>query len=361
MSQFIPVAFARNQANGFSTELRRRVKQYFQENNLPKQGDWRVHMKAVLWVAAYLVPYFLILTLDMPLWTAWLLTVVMGVSMAAVGLNTMHDANHQTFAKNNRLNKLAGATLALFGGSPLNWRIQHNVLHHTFTNIPHKDEDISAGGLFKFTPSEKTRWFHRYQHLYAPFLYALMTLAWTMHKDFRQLVDYHRMGLLHRQRTTFARELTNNILIKLFYYSYIAMVPLWLLDITWWQWLIGYLTMHFVSGLLLALIFQSAHVVEETDKPMPVEGKVEDEWMVHQLRTTANFATKSRFWNWFSGGLNFQVEHHLFPNISHIHYPKLSKIVKECAQEFGVPYHEAPTFARAVSSHFRTLKQLGRS
>ena len=169
------------------------------------------------------------------------------------------------------------------------------------------------------------------------------------------------MGLIRRQNSTFVKEMSKTIGIKLFYFGYIMVIPLWIADISFGQWLLGFFIMHATAGLLLSLVFQSAHVVEETENPIPdQEGRLEDEFMIHQLRTTANFATNSRWFSWFAGGLNFQIEHHLFPNISHIHYPALSKIVKECTLEYNLPYHEFPTMLNAVTSHFRKLKAIGR-
>jgi linoleoyl-CoA desaturase len=346
----------------FSTELRKRVNNYFKEKNVSVYGNWRVYHKTVVWLVLYLTPLVIILTGIPGIWGSLLLVLLMGISMCGIGLNVMHDANHGNYSSKGWVNNLAGASLTLMGGNPLNWRIQHNVLHHTFTNVLHKDEDVGPRYVLKFSPSDKTRWFHRYQHIYAPFFYALMTLIWAFSKDFTQLQRYHKLGLVKQQRTSYRAELWRTIAIKVFYFGYILVLPMLVTDLLWWQWLIGFLTMHFTAGLLLALVFQSAHVVEQTEHPVPDTNlAMEDEWMVHQLRTTANFATKNKWFSWFAGGLNFQIEHHLFPNISHIHYPAISEIVKQCAHDFNLPYHDAPTFTAAVRSHFKTLKELGRA
>ena len=354
------IKFARAQANGFSRELRKRINSYLKENSLQKQGDWRVHIKTLVWFLLYLGPYVLLLSFGMSVWAQIPLVILMGIAMCGIGLNTMHDANHGTYSKKGWVNKLAGASLAFMGGNSFIWRTQHNVLHHCFTNIQDQDEDIKDRYVLKFCPDEKNRWFQRYQHIYSPFFYTLMTLVWAFHKDFVQLFRYRKMGLIKRQNASFRTELLKIIGIKIFYFSYILVVPVVVLGVPFLHWLIGFLIMHATAGLLLSLVFQSAHVVEETINPKPDHtGKLKDEWMIHQLRTTANFATKSRWFNWFAGGLNFQIEHHLFPNISHIHYPALSRIVKECTQEYNLPYHEFPTMFHAVNSHFRKLKTIG--
>ncbi|HKK88721.1 MAG TPA: acyl-CoA desaturase [Saprospiraceae bacterium] len=354
------IKFARVQPDGFSRELRKRINSYLREHNLKKQGGWQVYLKTLVWFTLYLGPYAILLTTSLSVWGQIAMVVLMGVAMCGIGLNTMHDANHGTYSDKGWVNKLAGASLAFMGGNPFIWRTQHNVLHHSFTNIQNQDEDIKGRYVLKFCPEDKSRWFHKFQHLYSPILYTLMTLIWAFHKDFVQLFRYRKMGLIERQKSSFRKELVKIIAIKIFYFGYMMVIPLVVIGIPFIQWLVGFLIMHATAGLLLSLVFQSAHVVEETTNPMPDEnGKLKDEWMVHQLRTTANFATKSRWFNWFAGGLNFQIEHHLFPNISHIHYPALSRIVKECTDEYNLPYYEFPTMLHAVNSHFKKLRIVG--
>jgi linoleoyl-CoA desaturase len=157
------------------------------------------------------------------------------------------------------------------------------------------------------------------------------------------------------------KDLVVVLVSKVIYFAYMVAIPLLVMDVTWWQWLIGFVTMHVVTGVTLGLVFQMAHVVENTQQPVPdEEGFVETNFAVHQLLTTSNFARKNRFVNWYVGGLNFQVEHHLFPKICSVHYVKLSDITKRVAEKYGIPYLEYPTFGAAIASHYRTLKALGR-
>lgn len=361
MKEFAPPKFPRGSAEGFGSEIRKRIQSYFQENEIRNTGDWRIYHKAILWFMVYIAPFVLMLTGLISDGYALLLWFAMGIGMFGIGLNVMHDGNHGSYAKRGWMNRIAGASLVIMGGSPFNWRLQHNVLHHTYTNIHEHDEDIAPGVFMKFTPADETRWFHRYQHIYSPFFYSLMTLYWVTQKDFGQVVRYQRKGLIEANNSTFSKELWRTIGIKFFYFTIIIGLPFALTDMSWWSIILGFLIMHTTGGLLMALVFQSAHVIQETDYPIPEEGVIENEWMIHQLHTTANFATKNRMVSWFMGGLNFQVEHHLFPNISHVHYPKISRIVKECTKEFGLPYHEAPTWISAIRSHFRMLKKLGQA
>lgn len=355
------ITFVKPQETGFSKEMRMRVNKYFKENKISVKGNYMLWIKFVFWMMVYVSPFVLILTGVLTGFWAMVMVVVMGAAMAGIGLNIMHDANHGSFSKKKWVNDLAGSTLILLGGNPYNWKLQHNILHHSFTNIFNKDEDVSPPAVMKFDPSDKTRWIHRFQHIYAVLFYGLMTLSWTISKDYIQIVQFYKKGMLKGNKSSLFKEILRITAVKVFYYAYILVLPIFVMDFIWWQWLIAFFVMHFTAGVILALIFQCAHVVEETSNPVPdAKGHIEDEWMVHQLKTTANFGTKSKILNWFSGGLNFQIEHHLFPNISHVHYPKLSKIVRKTAKDFGLKYHNHVTFLGAIISHFRTLSVLGK-
>mgnify|MGYP000583501678 CR=1 FL=1 len=352
--------FSSADSNGFSYELRTRVNSYFKENNIGKHEGSSVIFKSTIWLLIYFGSYTLILTGILNVWAMWALTLAMGFAMAGIGLNIMHGANHDTFSKNKTINKIAGATLCLFGGNPFFWKLQHNVLHHTYTNVHSKDEDIDAGSLLRFSKEEKLRWFHKYQHYYFPLLYSWLTVLWAFHKDYDQLARYNKMGLVKQHRSSMGNQLVKTTLIKLGYVGYIAIIPAFFADFAWWQLLIGFFVMHFTAGFTLSMIFQCAHVVSETNFPVPDnEGKLNDEWMTHQLRTTSNFATSNRFLSWLLGGLNYQIEHHLFPSIGQNHLRNISGIVKQCARDFNLPYHESPSFLKAIFSHIKVLKRLG--
>jgi linoleoyl-CoA desaturase len=187
-----------------------------------------------------------------------------------------------------------------------------------------------------------------------------MSIYWFIGKDFGQLMRYDRKDLLRTQNKSLTGAMIELIINKTWYTIIFLVLPLIFIAIPWWQIVLGFLLMHYITGLSLALIFQPAHVIEETEFYTPDENEsIENNWAIHQLKTTANFARNSWLFSWFIGGLNFQIEHHLFPNICHVHYRKISKIVKETALEFNLPYHEHKTFAAALKSHFTLLHQLG--
>jgi linoleoyl-CoA desaturase len=247
------------------------------------------------------------------------------------------------------------------GAGAFNWKVQHNVLHHTYTNIHDVDEDISPRGILRMTPHSEWKSIHKFQHIYAWFIYGLMTLVWVIVKDFVRLTRYHKDGLVKKQKADIRKEWVILIATKLIYVGYILVIPMMVLSITWWQWLIGFVSMHYVAGFILAIIFQPAHVIDGTEFPLPDgNGKMDNSWAIHQLHTTTNFANNSTWLSWYVGGLNFQVEHHLFPNVCHVHYKKISAIVKSTTQEFGLPYKSEPRFIDALVGHGKLLKELGK-
>lgn len=354
---------AKNGAEFYKT-LRQRVDDYFASNNISKNGNSAMVFKTIVMLSLYFVPYFVMLIGDFSGWIFFALWILMGIGVSGIGLSVMHDANHGSYSKNPTINKWVGNVIALIGGHSTNWKIQHNVLHHTYTNIEGLDEDIDPpGGMLRFSPHQPLKKRHKYQHLYAWFFYGLMTLAWSLTKDFKQLIRYEKMGLIKSQRTTFRAELTKIIVAKVIYFSFILVVPMLVLSVSWWMIVLGFLLKHYTAGLILSTIFQSAHVMENMEYPEPnaEDSSLENNWAVHQLYNTTNFARKKKLFSWFVGGLNFQIEHHLFPNICHVHYSALSELVKKTAEEYNLPYYEEPTFRSALATHVRMLKQLGRA
>ncbi len=343
----------------FVKVLRQKVNRYFKENNISKYANFNMKFKTVFMISLYFIPLILMLTgIISSFWPVLGMWALMGFGMAGIGLSIMHDANHGSYSRNQKVNNSLGYLIHFIGGYRQNWKIQHNVLHHSFTNIDGYDEDIKNNTL-RLSPNQKRLGIHRLQAFYAPFLYSLMTIYWSLSKDFEQVVRYKKKKLLAGQGLTFKKALMQITFTKLWYFGLLIALPMIFIGLPWWQILMGYLLMHFICGLALAFIFQPAHVIEETEFFVPDGGSVENNWAIHQMKTTANFANGSVFFSWFIGGLNYQIEHHLFPNICHVHYRKIAKIVKETAEEFNVPYLQHKTFFGAVRSHFAVLYDLG--
>jgi linoleoyl-CoA desaturase len=353
------IKYSRKQLD-FSTDLRNSVNEYFSKNNIQPYGNGMIYIKTIFMTLLYLIPYILMVSgfiTSVPLVLAsW---VVMGFGMSGLGMVTMHDANHGSFSKNQRVNKFFGNSLYLLGGFPPNWRYQHNTLHHGFTNIEGHDEDIAPPGILRFSPHRPLKKMHRYQHIYAWFFYCLMTISWIVTKDFKRLQKYKDSGTKVSKRS-YNKLFIELIIAKVVYYSIFLVIPLLAISVAWYWIVAGFMLMHFTGGLVLSSIFQTAHVVPSSEYPVPDdEGEIENNWAVHQLYTTCDYSPKSVVFSWLVGGLNYQVEHHLFPNISHIHYKAISAIVKSKAKEHGLPYHVNKTFFEAVWQHMKMLKFLG--
>jgi linoleoyl-CoA desaturase len=337
------------------------VNDYFKSNQISKHANASMVFKTIFMFSLYFIPYALIISGTVTsMWAIILLVVVMGLGTAGIGLSIMHDANHGAYSTKPWINNLLGYSLNLVGANAFNWKVQHNVLHHTYTNVYDADEDISPRGVLRMSPYSKKHYMHRFQHIYAWVLYGLMTIVWLIVKDFKRLSQYNKDGLVKRQKTTVTKEWAVLIFTKIFYIGYIFVLPIVLTDLLWWQVVVGFFIMHYIAGFILAIIFQPAHVIDGTEYPEPdTQGNLEDVWAIHQLRTTTNFANNNRILSWYVGGLNYQVEHHLFPHVCHVHYRSISKIVKATAEEYGLPYKSEPTFISALVSHAKLLKELG--
>lgn len=354
------IIFSKIDETHFFKTLNKKVNNYFKEQNIKRTGNRKLYIKTIIIFAIFFTPLALILSVDMPQWALLLLTVVMGFGMAGVGMNVMHDGNHGTFSSKKWVNKLMGSSIYILAGNVYNWKVQHNVLHHTYTNIKGHDEDIDAGKIFRF--SKHSKWFkiHKFQKYYSILLYGLMTINWALTTDFIQMRTYLKRKLSYGEFPNPVKEWTVLIITKIGYYLLWIVLPILVLDIAWWKVFIGFFVMHYTAGIILTVVFQLAHVVPKTEMPLPDEqGYLKNTWAVHQLYTTANFAPNSNFISWYSGGLNHQVEHHIFPNISHIHYRKIATFVKETAKEFNLPYNEYKTMSLAIIEHYKLLKTLG--
>lgn len=353
------VKFTNVNKSAFYATLRKRVDTHFEERDLSINANGAMWLKAVFFLGTFITLYLLIIlgNLSAPIMLG--LATLLGVFGAFVGFNICHDAIHKAFSKNQAINKSFSILFSLIGASAYVWSICHNIVHHTYTNISGHDEDIDvAPGLIRFCENEPVNKLQRYQHIYAFGLYSLAMLSWVFRKDYKKFFQT-KIG---SQVANHPRiEYFNLFFFKFLYYFLFIVLPLIVLDVTWWQFIIGFLAMQFAQGLVLGLVFQLAHVVEGTSFPHPNDdGNIEEAWAAHQMMTTANFAVDSKLAAFFCGGLNRQIEHHLFPKICHIHYPAIGKIVKETALEFNLPYIESPTFGTALASHYRTLKRLGK-
>lgn len=345
----------------FLATLKERVENYFKNRRLSRHANNFMVFKTVFFLSMLPILYVLIIAGFFPLFAQLLLAILLGMTMAFIGFNVCHDALHGAYSANPRVNKWLGFIFNIIGANSYMWNLTHNKVHHSYTNIVGHDEDIEiAPGLIRVSDTDKQNKVQRYQHIYAFFLYGFTTLSWFFRKDYVKFFQ-KKIGESHINKHP-KIEYFNLFFYKVIYYTLFIVLPLLLMNITWWQFLVGYLAMNVAEGLVLGLVFQLAHVVEDTEIRHPnEENNMEEAWAVHQLKTTANFAPKSKLASFLCGGLNLQVEHHLFPKICHIHYRKISDIVRNTAHEFNLPYHENRTFFSAIRSHYLLLKKMGRS
>ncbi len=346
-----------NNPRPFKTLLNERIEHYFQSNNIKQTGNWKLYSKTIILLTTLFSIYAIILFASLPLWANLILWGIMGFFQATIGFNVMHDAAHGSYSENDKLNNfIAFVGGDLMGGSTFMWKIKHNILHHTYTNIDELDDDIAKYPMFRLHPQQKKLWFHRFQHLYSLFLYFFTTINWILFDDYWKIASkkIHNTEI----RAMKPKEHLEFWLGKLINLSLFLIIPIFILG--FWKAVIGFLIMHGVLGITLALVFQMAHAVEEAEFPVPNDkNKIENEWALHQVRTTVNFSMKSKIISWLVGGLNFQVEHHLFPKISHIHYPEISKIVQATCKDLNIKYNYFKTFGQALASHFVYLKKMG--
>lgn len=360
MSNNEKIRFAAIDKSQFFTILKKRVDQYFIDNQKSRYANKTMVIKTIVLLSSYILPFIVLIFFNPPVPIAMCLWLVMGLGVSGIGMSIMHDANHGAFSKSAAVNKWMGYTINLAGAGVVNWKLQHNILHHTYTNVARVDEDIKDRGVIKLSPHDKAGPLHRFQWLYAFFFYGILTLYWVVLKDFIQYYHFIKSGVNRQSGPENRQMLTSLIVMKLIYFAIFFLVPTLIFHIPFTQILAGFLLMHFTAGLVLTVIFQLAHSVEGTQHPLPnANGVIEKDWAIHQLETTVNFSPRNKWLSWYIGGLNFQIEHHLFPKVCHVHYPEIAPIVKQTANEFGLTYLENSSLFVAVKSHITSLKRFG--
>lgn len=349
----------KNVAPSFHAELKKRINSYFEQTGKAFTGDGHLYAKAIILLSLFVFFYVhLVFFTPAPL-LAVVECILMGITAAGIGFNIMHDGAHGSFSSNPTVNKLAAFSLNLLGGSAFMWNMKHNVIHHAYTNIDGLDDDIDIQPWMRMSTTQPKLSMHRYQHIYFWLLYSLLYLLWVFVLDYQKYFK-GKVGAMPLKKMSVQTHIAFWF-SKVMYFTLFVVLPIYFAGFT--AWLVGFLIFALVTGLVISVVFQLAHTVEHTHFPMPHEdtGKLEDEWAIHQLKTTANFAPRNKFISWMVGGLNFQIEHHLFPKISHVHYPALRRIIKQACAEFNVPYIEYPRMRHAIASHVAFLREMGRA
>ncbi|MDX2046155.1 MAG: acyl-CoA desaturase [Chitinophagaceae bacterium] len=347
-----------NRQNHFFNTLKSSVDGYFQKNKLKKTGNWKLYLKAVILIPLAIVIYISLLIFPLHWFAALLLCAVLGFALACIGFNVMHDACHGSYSTRSWVNNLFSLSMNVLGSAAFIWKLKHNIVHHTYTNIDGIDDDIAKSPVFRECKTQRWHPAHRFQHYYIFLLYGFSSLSWVFGTDYKKYFS-QKVHNTPFKKMNFKEHIIF-WLSKILYMVIYIIIPaaVW----GWGAWAIGFITMHFVLGFVLAIVFQLAHVVEHVEFEAVGKSpkKIENEWAVYQVKTTADFAPKNKLITWLTGGLNYQIEHHLFPKISHVHYPAISNIVKEACRKFGIEYHYFPTMMAAVASHYRLMKEMGK-
>ena len=344
---------------GFHAEVRRRVGDYFRQTGKRERDNPSMYLKTVtimLWLS---VSYALLVFAAETWWQALAAAVSMALAMAAIGFSIQHDGGHNAYSRRRWVNRLAGYSLDFLGASSYLWKWKHVIIHHTYPNVTGVDTDIEIGSIVRVTPHQKRRWFHRWQHFYLFALYGITASRWHLYGDFKEVVTGW-MGP-HRIPRPRGRDLAVFVGGKVWSYGWMLVVPMFFHPV--WLVLLFYMIVTAVMGIAMSVVFQLAHCVSEAEFPMPDPEtcRFDHGWAAHQVETTVNFAPKNVPLSWWLGGLNFQIEHHLFPQVCHVHYPAIAPIVEKTCQEYGIPYRVQRTFRSGLVSHYKWLRTMGRA
>ncbi len=352
------VKFEHTYQHAYIGILSQRIDAYFKDNNISKKANWIFTCKIVFYFLLTATWYGLILSDQFTGWGLAFLFILFGLSLTIFLFSIAHDASHHAISDKKWVNRAFAYIWNVAGISSYFWELKHNVAHHGFTNIPGKDDDIDQSKLVRLNPDATRRWFHRFQHIYAPFLYSMLSLNIIYYKDVKFLFQ-HTFGnrvIKHHP----VKEIWILVATKLLFVGYMIVIPKIFLAVSWPDMLGYHLVMHLAIGLFLGFILVPVHVTGESVYRLPdSRGKIHCDWGVQQLEATVDFAADKYSVNWITGGLNTHVVHHLFPSINHIHYFRLTRIIKKTALEYNFPYRNY-SIIKVFIEHLRFLKALGR-
>ena len=343
----------------FEKQLKTRVDHYFKSKAISKRDSFTMYRKTIIVLSWLVLSYSLLVFCSLSLWGIIISAISLCLALNAVGFNIMHDGNHRSYSNNPHINRLMGFSVDLIGGSSYYWFWKHNYLHHTYPNITGIDDDIEAGFVARLSPHQKRYFFHKYQHIYIWLLYGFLVIKWHLYEDFSNFIT----NKIHKHKFPRPKgwDLFLFILGKISFFTFAFIIPSIFYPFIYV--LIFYFLISFMQGVVLTIVFQLAHCNEDAEFHEYKEDvdRFDTSWLVHQLETTADFSRDNKILNWYIGGLNFQVEHHLFPKICHIHYPEISKIVEKTCREFGVTYNVYSSLLAGLLSHYRWIYRLGRA
>jgi linoleoyl-CoA desaturase len=342
---------------GFYKALKHRIDHYFDATGLRRRDSPRMYVKTAVILLWFGTSYFLLVFAAREWWQGVVFAASLALATAGVGFSIQHDANHGSFSTRGGVNHLMGTTLDLLGASSYVWKWKHNIFHHTYTNLSGADDDINVGFFARLSPGQPHRRIHGLQQFYVWLLYGLLLIKWQFVDDFRDIAR----GRIADNPIPRPRRwaLVEFLAGKAAFFGWALGLPMLLHP--WWIVVLFYAATSFFVAVILSIVFQIAHCGDHASFPaVPDSGQVANSWAAHEVESTVDFARRNRLLTWYLGGLNYQIEHHLFPKISHVHYPRLAPIVETTCAEFSVRYFAYDGLLRAVSSHWRWLREMGR-
>jgi len=346
------------ESDAFYATVKERVQNYFIATGKSKYGDFRFYFKALLFLSVHLSLYILVFRSESKGLAFWALA-LMGPLSILIGINSAHDGAHGAVSKRKWVNKFFLRLLDLLGANSYMWKNRHVYSHHLFPNIMNCDADLKQNPMVRIFPDDEIKPHHRFQFLYAPLLYLLYTLNWLLFRDFKDF-SLENIGSFRPGRHP-KSEIVQLLFFKAIYLSYIICLPAMFSILTLPQVILAYILMNFLASLLITVALVPSHVAETSLFPLPDDkGMMPYSWSHHQVLTVIDFATTNRVLNFFFGGFNHHVTHHLFPHICHTHYPGITPIIRQTALEFGIPYKHEDSLVNAYVSHIYLLKKNGK-
>jgi len=350
--------FSKKNDKLFYEELTSKVNAYFFDNGLTTYANFYVIFKIIIIYTLYLLFYLLIIFGSLQLKIFCFIWILLGLIHVAVGFNIMHDALHGSLFKNKRINNIVGSIASfLIGQYPQIWEVQHNNLHHIYPNIETIDGDIDKPP-FRFSPNQKLLWYHKYQHIYATFLYLFTNISIITDKDFVQLSKFRKMNLI-KSNHVYLSTLIKIILFKVFYLLAYLWLPYKATGYHFGLILSMFILMNLISGIVFTIIIMPNHITHNSKYSNQKNRDIKNNWFVHQLLNTTNYSINNKIFNFFTGSINLHIEHHLFPNICHIHYSKIAPIIKLTCEKYSMPYYYEKTWFIAIIKHYQMLYYLG--
>lgn len=336
-----------------------RVNGYFERNNISPYANTEMYLKTIICIVSWLFIWGFILSDPFAgsLTALYMTYLLFGFVNILIAFNIMHDATHNAYSANKKVNDILSYSMDFIGGNQYLFRRMHGS-HHGYVNIHGIDVTLETHGLFRFSPIEPWLPKHRYQHFYIFVLYALAMLHWVTVKDFKWFFGENHIGNNKNIKHPM-KEYVILLIGKALYFTNTLFLPMYLLTFPWYAVLGAWVFMHIIPGLTFALIFQVTHIYEGTSFPIPdEEGNIDNNYALHVLETTADFSRNNRLGTSLMGGINVHVIHHIFPKVCHVHYPAITKILKQTCDEFGIEYQENPSFWSAIQKHYIILKEL---